>query len=290
MALRERISRIAGNLTQELHFARAVAVQAGTAALRFANASLKDLGVLEKHGEQGPVTIVDKKLNELIVSTISSHYPNDGIVAEESNAAVMGTSGRRWFVDPIDGTRDYIKRNGQWSVMIGMAVDDVPVLGVVFQPMKARLYSSSPTTGATLLRPDGAETPLKASTQDDPAEMTLVKSWSTTNGKVQKLSDKLNVKDSFFYGSLGLRACLIAENRAGIYATFSGKSHLWDACAPEAILIQAGGRFNFFDGSHPNYAIDVDSPITRPYVICPDSVWPRIYDVIRRMEEEEGGI
>jgi 3'(2'), 5'-bisphosphate nucleotidase len=212
----------------------------------------RDFAVAYKN-RNDPVTEGDKLANAYIVEQLKKRFPDDGIVAEES--ADQGDAlkkSRCWFVDPLDGTKEFIAKNGEFSVMIGLAVDGQSRLGVVFQPSTDKLYRGV-TGEAAVLEHAGRTRPLVVSDKADPATLKLVVSRSHRPESIEQLMQKLGATEEMPSGSVGVKVGLIAEQIADLYVHVSDKSSLWDACAPEAILHAAGGRFVHVDGSAIDY-------------------------------------
>jgi 3'(2'), 5'-bisphosphate nucleotidase len=200
-----------------------------------------------------PVTEADKRANAYIVRELRASFPGDGIVAEESDDtsdAMRG--GRCWYVDPVDGTKEFVARNGEFAVMMGLAVDGAASAGVVYQPVTDKLYTGVVGQGATLQQ-HGAERELRVSEVSNPRELRLVVSRSHRNRAVARVVAELGVPEETQTGSVGLKAGLIAERAADLYLHISDKSSKWDACGPEAILRAAGGRFTDLAGKAYHY-------------------------------------
>ena len=200
-----------------------------------------------------PVTEADTRANAFIVGELHKAFPGDGIVAEESpDRSDALLSGRCWYVDPVDGTKEFIARNGEFAVMMGLAIDGASVLGVVYQPVTDKLYAGIVGQGATLEQ-HGVSRELRVSEVADPQKLRLVVSRSHRNRAVDRVVSKLGIKEEKQTGSVGLKAGLIAERQADVYLHISDKSSMWDACGPEAVLRAAGGRFTDMAGNPYHY-------------------------------------
>ena len=107
--------------------------------------------VVEWKGYDDPVTIADKQANEFIVKELQRQFPNDGILSEEAtdNEARLSKT-RVWIIDPMDGTKQFIERIGEFAVMIGLAINGKPELGVVYQPTINKMYYAASGIGAYL--------------------------------------------------------------------------------------------------------------------------------------------
>jgi 3'(2'), 5'-bisphosphate nucleotidase len=200
-----------------------------------------------------PVTEADTRANAFIVNELDKAFPGDGIVAEESpDRSDALLSGRCWYVDPVDGTKEFVARNGEFAVMMGLAIDGASVLGVVYQPVTDKLYAGIVGQGATLEQ-HGVSRELRVSEVADPQKLRLVVSRSHRNRAVDRVVSKLGINEEKQTGSVGLKAGLIADRQADVYLHISDKSSMWDACGPEAVLRAAGGRFTDMAGNPYHY-------------------------------------
>jgi len=200
-----------------------------------------------------PVTEADTKANAYITGELARAFPGDGIVAEETedkSDALEG--GRCWYVDPLDGTKEFVARNGEFSVMLGLAIDGVATAGVVYQPGTDKLYAGVVGSGA-YLEERGTRRELEVSKVADPSRLKLVVSRSHRNQAVADLVARLGITQETACGSVGLKVGLICEQEADLYVHISDKSSAWDACGPEAVLEAAGGRFTDLAGNPYRY-------------------------------------
>ena len=203
--------------------------------------------------EADPVTEADTKANAYIVAELEKAFPDDGVVAEETEDETDALkAGRCWYVDPLDGTKEFVARNGEFSVMLGLAIDGVATAGVVYEPENDKLYSGVVGFGA-FLEERGERTELKVSDVADPSQLKLVVSRSHRNQAVAEVVARLGITREMTSGPVGLKAGLIAEQKADFYVHISDRSSRWDACAPEAILKAAGGRFTDLAGDPYRY-------------------------------------
>lgn len=217
---------------------------------------------VEQKGAEGtndPVTEADRRVNAFLTARLHEAFPTDTIVAEESAGSVWEvprSGGRAWFVDPLDGTKEFIAKNGEFSVMIGLAIDGEAALGVVFQPTTDKLYRGVVGDGAFLEFGDKTFV-LRTTDEEDPSKLRLVVSRSHRSASTGELVDALGITQERPSGSVGLKVGLICEREADLYVHLSDKSSLWDACGPDAILRAAGGRFTDLAGRSINYSSGV---------------------------------
>ncbi len=226
-------------MNEELSVAVELARRAGQAVM---DVYATDFAVASK-GHNDPVTEADRQANDLIVKGLTEAFPLDTVVAEESPPPEdIPASGRVWYVDPLDGTKDFIARNGEFSVMIGLAVNGKAQLGVVYRPEGDVLYAGVVGRAAWMER-RGIRTALVIKEQDSGRPLTLAVSRSHRHPMVEKISRTLGVEDEIPSGSVGLKIGLIARGEADVYLEPGPYTKLWDSCAPEAILRAAGGAF-----------------------------------------------
>ena len=239
----------------------------------------RDFAVAYK-GKNDPVTEADQLANAYIVAGLRERFPDDGIVAEETADQSEALSKRRcWFVDPLDGTKEFIAKNGEFSVMIGLAIDGKSTVGVVFQPGKDKLYRGSLGQGAWLER-DGKSSELTVSDKQSTDALKLVVSRSHRPDSIAQIMERLGAREEMPSGSVGVKVGLIAEREADLYVHVSDKSSLWDACAPEAILHAAGGRFTHVDGSAIDYRAK-EMANQRGILACNGAAFAKVAPIVR---------
>jgi 3'(2'), 5'-bisphosphate nucleotidase len=225
-------------LTKELEFASKLAREAATIVNTFYIGSSE---VRYKPGDE-PVTEADRSANQHIVERIHAGFPDDGILSEESkDDFVRLQKSRVWIVDPLDGTKEFIARNGEFSIMIGLVVEGRPVLGVVQQPATGLLYAGTIGHGAYLYE-DGERIELSVSDCTLIREMIMVSSRSHRQQIVDRIRAQLNITRERVSGSVGLKVGLITRQLAELYIHPSPGCKEWDLCAPQAVLEAAGGR------------------------------------------------
>lgn len=190
-----------------------------------------------------PVTEADRKSSELIVSNLRDAFPFDGILSEEEIDTDERLFKKRvWMIDPIDGTKGFVEKKGDFAVQIGLAEDGEAILGVVFQPINDRLYYASKNGGAFLVEKSGEPQKLQVSDKTDFSEMTLAVSRSHRSSRMTKLVNHFGFKNEYQHGSVGLKVGIIARQKADLYIHLSPRTKFWDTCAPQIIIEEAGGK------------------------------------------------
>lgn len=233
-----------GPYGRELVCAIALARTAGTEVVRLRTG---DLVVDMKPGDE-PVTVADRRASEIIVAGLASAFPDDPVISEElpSSSGMLAPS-RLWLVDPIDGTKDFIRGGDGFAVMIGLVIDGVPTLGVVHQPTLDRTFFATPDGGAYVVTA-GVLAKLAVSDVANAADVRLVASASHRSADIDRVKTQLGIDNELNIGSVGVKLCLIALGVRDLYVNPAAKTKSWDTCAPEAILVAAGGKLTDVGG------------------------------------------
>jgi 3'(2'), 5'-bisphosphate nucleotidase len=235
----------------ELRIALKLARDAGAIILHDYSRPIKVERKIDADDYLEPVTETDRKANELIVNSVRSAFPDDGILAEESvDTERRLTKQRVWMIDPLDGTNGFITRDGDFAVQIGLAVDGVSVMGVVYQPLPDTLSWAVKGGGAWIENQDGEKVRARVSERKDLQRMRLAASRSHRSPRMDKVVKALEIKDEVNRGSVGVKVGLIVERQCDVYVHLSPRTKQWDTCAPEAILSEAGGCLTDLFG-HP---------------------------------------
>lgn len=203
-----------------------------------------------------PVTQADMIANELIVTRLKREFPDDGILAEESvdTERRLGKS-RVWMVDPLDGTNGFIEGNGDFAVQIGLAEDGLCVLGVVYQPLTDVLYRAVRGGGTWIERPQFEPEKAVVSDTKTLSAMRLAASRSHRSPRMNKVIAQLGFEEEVQRGSVGIKVGLLIEQQCDVYIHLSPRTKQWDTCAPEVILLEAGGRISDLFGYPLNYNV-----------------------------------
>lgn len=236
--------RFRPELARELEVASELARAAGALALR----SRANVRSWTKPGNE-PVTQADCDASLLIVQGLSRAFPEDAILSEEAEDDPRRLAiDRVWMVDPIDGTRDYIAGRDGFAVMIGLAIGGRPALGVVYQPTADALYSGLVAPRRAELERASLRRPLHVSAANELSAIRLVASRSHRTSAIDDVRRVLGISDEVNIGSVGLKVGLISAGERDLYVNPSSRSKAWDTCAPEAILVAAGGRLSDLTG------------------------------------------
>ncbi|MBL4819211.1 MAG: 3'(2'),5'-bisphosphate nucleotidase CysQ [Deltaproteobacteria bacterium] len=230
------------DLSIELKLAELLARQAGEATLK-----LQHLGVARyKDNHEGPVTEGDLKAEKIIIGGIHEAFPEDLIISEESfiSGTEVPKAHRIWFIDPIDGTKSYVSGGEDYAIMIGLAIDGRPKLGVIFAPATQTLWRAQ-NDNAERIEPNGKIVKLNVRDKKlGPNGFRLAVSHHASSPFTHFLNDNLPVAKVIRKSSVGIKTVLVADGQADAYLSSGRNIKLWDTCGPAAILIGAGGIFS----------------------------------------------
>lgn len=231
----------------------AAAAAASEVVLRIYGES--DVGV-ELKGPNDPVTRADKEANALLLERLAKDFPGVPLVAEESDPATyagFGGAPHAIFVDPVDGTREFIAKNGEFAVMLGFAEEGRATVGVVDCPAFGQVFAGAEGIGA--FRVDGSgKVPIAVSSVVDLAACRCAVSRFRRSKSVEEGLAKLGVREMIPIGGAGIKGVRVAAGEIEIYCHPSrGPVKLWDACAPDAIVRSAGGLYTDASGRDFDY-------------------------------------
>ncbi len=215
-----------------------IAVKAGKAILNIYNDPSLSSEV-DMKSDNSPLTLADKASHEVIMKELKDNFDYP-IMSEESDP---GDYIKRkdwetyWLVDPLDGTKEFIKRNGEFTVNIALIHKRKPVFGVIYVPVRETLYIGAQLDGAWKEVGDKRE---KLSVNNKAEKRIAVRSKSHASDEEEEVLSRYDVVGTISKGS-SLKFCMVAEGKADIYYRH-GPTMEWDTAAGQAILLAAGGR------------------------------------------------
>ena len=242
---------------KELEIAQAIARKAGGLILEY---YAKEIIAEEKLGVDNfyePVTEADRMASRVIVDALSEAFPDDAVLSEEEKDDPLArlTKKRAWIIDPIDGTAGFVLKDGDFAVHIGVAEGGEPVAGIVYLPNFDVMYFASKGRGTFVVR-DGETIKLSVSKKDRFAQMKLAVTRHHWSNRMNRVIKEFGFRNHCRRGSVGLKIGLIAEGKCDIYIHLSPRTKLWDICAPQIILEEAGGKLTDIFGSRARYDIE----------------------------------
>ncbi|MEM6502892.1 MAG: inositol monophosphatase family protein [Cyanobacteria bacterium P01_C01_bin.89] len=211
------------------------------------------------NSKEGPVTAADLASNRYILEQLKGQLGTDdfGYLSEETYQEVFDKTGSGrvnkdwvWIIDPLDGTKDFIKKTGEYALHIALVYQGRPHVSVVACPEADMLYCAVLGSGTVAYSRSGGTRSPKVSEIDDLSQLKVVVSRTHRDDRFNKLIETLPTGGQKAVGSVGGKIVAIIEQKADIYLSLSGKSAPkdWDMAAPELILTEAGGKFTHFDG------------------------------------------
>ncbi|BES66409.1 3'(2'),5'-bisphosphate nucleotidase CysQ [Gottschalkiaceae bacterium SANA] len=233
----------------EINHLKELAIEAGQAIMKIYQT---DFDVAYK-GDQSPLTLADQEANGIIVDGLEKYYPNYAILSEEvADDKSRMENAYCFIVDPLDGTKEFVNRNGEFTVNIALVYQGKPIVGVIYVPVSKQLYYSVKGEGTYREQVDsGLVEELRVSKKV--SQLTWIGSKSHSSEKEENLiADHRDlIKESIVAGS-SLKGCRVAEGQADVYYRF-GLTCEWDTAAMQCIVEEAGGIFRQMDGSEMLY-------------------------------------
>lgn len=208
----------------------------------------------ELKSDNSPVTIADKRANKVIVDLLSSIFPSYSILAEESEDDLTRLDNTFcWIVDPLDGTKEFIKKNDEFTVNIALTNKGIVELGVIYIPVTKELYYAYKDYGAYYENSELPPKPERIYVSRRKKDLIVVRSKSHSTEKLIKMLDanKDRIESVIPLGS-SIKGCHIAHGKADVYYKFDLTSQ-WDTAAMQCIVEEAGGIFKELNGENMTY-------------------------------------
>jgi 3'(2'), 5'-bisphosphate nucleotidase len=244
-------------LVNELEAAIAVARRAGEAILEHYSLDIISEHKIGVDNRSEPVTAADREASRIIVDGIEELFPGDAILSEEEADKLDErlANERVWFIDPIDGTAGFIKKDGDFAVQIGLAENGVAVLGVVLLPAKNLLYYAARGRGSFITLGGSSPVRLQVSDKIDFSDIDIAVSRDHRSPKMSQIVRDLGLRREVGRGSVGVKIGMIAEQICDLYVHLSPRTKFWDTCGPQVILEEAGGRLTDLFGNDFRYDV-----------------------------------
>jgi 3'(2'), 5'-bisphosphate nucleotidase len=221
--------------------------------------------------DHSPVTAADMAAHEIIKAGLTEIQPNLPILSEESTAIPYDERAswkRYWLVDPLDGTREFVKRNGEFTVNIALIDDHKPILGVIYVPVTKVTYVAIKGEGAFKYLPNGSKEQIQI--RSCPKDhIVIAASRSHINSATKKFIENLDTQVKFFSVGSSLKSCLVAEGKVDIYPRF-GPTSEWDTAAAQCIVEEAGGVLTDLNLKPLRYNTK-ESLLNPHFIVCGDS-------------------
>ena len=231
-----------------------IALEAGEEILKFYNA---DIEVIHKD-DNSPLTKADLASNKIILKFLENLDINLPVLSEETLVEwdKRKNWNKYWLIDPLDGTKEFIKKNGEFTINIALIDRNEPILGVIFAPAKSTLYMAKKNCGAfkinTKVKLDSLDDFTKISVSNQLDCVRVVGSRSHSNANFTNWVKKKFPNAKIVEAGSSLKFCLIAEGKADIYPRF-GPTSEWDIAAGHIIINEAGGKISTFNETGISY-------------------------------------
>ena len=234
------------NWEKELSIAKRAATEAGKAIMGIYCSEELDVTYKE---DQSPLTRADRQANKIIVEILSKEFPDYAILSEEEKDNKERLKNDYCFVvDPLDGTKEFIKRNGQFTVNIALAYKHKAVMGVIYVPVTEELYWASEKGGAYLMTNEDTQRICVSERKED---IRVVMSSSHGCAEMDYMIQKNHLTNYVKIGS-SLKGCILAKGDAEIYYRFNPTME-WDTAAMQCIVEEAGAVFRQMDDTEMRY-------------------------------------
>jgi len=257
------------SMNEASDFLLTLAEQAGQAILSVYNT---DFSVRHK-SDQSPLTLADTRSHAIIAAALRERFPDIPILSEEGRAVAYSERcrwTRFWLVDPLDGTKEFVKRNGEFTVNIALIEERRPVLGVIHVPVTGVSYLGEVGRGCWELE-NGRRRPLHLEADPGRRPLRVVCSRSHASPQLEELLARLPVHDRVARGS-SLKFCAVAGGEADFYPRL-GPTSEWDTGAGQAIVRAAGGVV--VDPTGNPFTYNKEDIINGPFLVAPSLAWLR---------------
>lgn len=251
---------------KDLEFLADIAKEAGKAILEVYGT---EFGV-ETKADRSPLTEADTRSHQIISRALQAHYPEIPVLSEEGKEIDYATRrkwSRFWLVDPLDGTKEFIKRNGEFTVNIALVEGRTPIWGMIYIPVPSVVYVADVSQGAWQIK-DGKRQKLTVKVPRD-GPVRVIKSRSHPSPQLETILDLLPDHELITRGS-ALKFCAVAAGEADFYPRL-GPTWEWDTAAGQAIVTAAGGVVLDFKGKPLAY--NKTSLINGPFLVGSDPGW-----------------
>ena len=238
-----------------------IADQAGPILLKYFNTVLE---VGYKKDEFDPVTAADKEADDFIRGKIDELFPGDLILSEENDAIPPEYTGRVWMVDPLNGTKSFIKGKDTFAIVIGLVENGVPVLGCMTVPAQNKMFTAEKGKGAFEKVGDSFERIHTSSVETISDSILITREPSAEVRPIEEKLNQLTFKERI-EGIAGAKVCQVARGEAEVHINTNFRASKWDVAAPQVILEEAGGILTDLDGHSIDYKSE-ETGLVRSYI------------------------
>ncbi len=264
---------------QDLDFLAGIAREAGKAILEVYDTEFE----VERKEDHSPLTLADKRSHRIIADALRSRFPEIPVLSEEGREVpfdIRCTWPRFWLVDPLDGTKEFVKRNGEFTINIALIEGTAPVLGLIYIPVQNRLFLGKVGEGCWEESANGRK---RLKVADAPAEspVRIVRSRSHPAPGLEHLLELIPSHEIISRGS-ALKFCAVAAGEADFYPRF-GPTWEWDTAAGQAIVTAAGGIMLSLSGKP--FVYNKENLLNGPFLVSSSRAWLEKTGILRRASE-----
>lgn len=237
---------------------------------------------VERKDDRSPLTLADKRSHQIIAQALLARYPDIPVLSEEGKEvpySVRKAWSSFWLVDPLDGTKEFVKRNGEFTINIALIVDKAPLLGLIYIPVSGLLYMADSREGCWEIAPDGKRRALRVNQDPQGAGVRVVKSRSHPSPNLEAILELLPGYEVIGKGS-ALKFCTVAAGGADFYPRF-GPTWEWDTAAGQAIVTAAGGTMLDFKGQP--FLYNKPSLLNGPFLVASSQEWLKQVGILDRV-------
>lgn len=260
----------------DFDFLSALALEAGAAILDVYETEFS----VEQKEDRSPLTLADKRSHQIISEGLLSRYPQIPVLSEEGKEvpySVRKDWPRFWLVDPLDGTKEFVKRNGEFTVNIALIEGTAPLIGLIYIPVSGLLYLADTRLGCWEIA-GGAKRVLHVTEAAPGGLVHVVKSRSHPSPNLEALLELLPGHEVVTRGS-ALKFCTVAAGGAEFYPRF-GPTWEWDTAAGQAIVTAAGGVMVDFSGKPFRY--NKENLLNGPFLAASSLEWLKKTGLLER--------
>ena len=266
---------------RELDIAKQLAIEAGKKIMGIYNSEDFDIQEKENDNHKSPLTKADLAANKIIVTQLRENFPEYAILTEEEVDNKERLSKEFiWIIDPLDGTKEFIKRNGEFTVNIALVHGDIPILGAIYVPVTDELYYATKDKGV-FYEKAGNISKITVTDKNKSEDMVFVKSRSHASEKLVKFIEIFKFAEVKISGS-SIKGCLVAKGEADVYLRL-GPVNEWDVCAMDVIVRESGGRMTDLEGKPLKYNKDL-TLITSGFLVSNDKMHQELLDEVDKFD------
>ena len=231
----------------------------------------------ERKVDGSPLTIADTRSYEVLLE----HLVKTGIqiLSEESGTVPIPYPTQMWIIDPLDGTKDFLNKTNDFSVMVGLLENGRPTLGVVYAPALDTLYYAEKGTGA-FVEKNGVTKKLRVGTRDS-SNLRYIRSGNQVTKEMGAVAEELNALRNP-RGSIGIKSGLLGEEFGDFFSSWGAYGE-WDICAPEIIALEAGGKVTDCNGETIFYGT-ANHKVTQGAVFSNGACHARVIEAIQKVK------